>query len=888
MKTSTLIPLVLIVVLAAASAVAQDTPDAAELPPLEPDTAPELVTFVAAEYPPRALREGVEGAVVLELLVSEQGAVDSVSVVQGLDPDLDQAAMAAARGFVFAPARVEGVAVPVYVHFAYEFSVRQEARRIEQVVNLQGRLREMGTRAPVDGAMVVARLTAPDTTLLDVPLDAYLERIGQFEGQYLEAGNLVTFTDAEGRYALRSLPAGTLELGFPNAGFEPLTEVLTLGDGELLTVDSWARRTTYNDYEMVVYGRAEEREVTRQSLSVTEVERLPGFGGDVIKSLQALPGVARPSMADPGAVVIRGSGNYDTRFFLDGIDIPLLFHYGGVKSTYNSLALQSVDMYPGGFGTSYGNVIGGIVELKGKAGRSDRWHVVGDVSLLDGTFHAEGPLARDLSLTVSARRSFIGEVMEAALSSQDDVNLALAPYYYDGVLRLDWRQDHDHRVFLTAFGAKDRMSLIVGEGQEGSPSVNEATDEVDMDLSFSRFILGYDADFSPRVRNSLRAAYGQTRESGHVFGYFDWEGESPLWQLRNELAWDATPTVTARLGGELIHMPFEYRVQALGWPESRQKKTFGQQGAWASAELSPLLGLKVTPGVRYDHYDHVKDDRLSLRSSARYEYRDGRTVTAAWGQYNQHPAPSGQSTDPVYGNPDLPLTTATHATLGHEWRFDDRTSLKVEAYYNTQDDIPAPTDSLGLNFVPDTDARMYGLEFMLRHEPSDGFFGWLSYSVGRAERRYGRSPDPALDDFDPQRWYLYGLDQTHHLEAVGSWKLGGGWSFGSRLQYVSGVPMTPLLSFGGQRWEFDADTGEYVPIGGEYFSERMSPYFRCDLRVDKTWVKRNSIWSVYLDLQNANYFVYNSPEGYTYNHDYSNRDEYGWIFMPALGLRVEY
>ena len=165
---------------------------------------------------------------------------------------------------------------------------------------------------------------------------------------------------------------------------------------------------------------------------------------------------------------------------------------------------------------------------------------------------------------------------------------------------------------------------------------------------------------------------------------------------------------------------------------------------------------------------------------------------------------------------------------------------------------------------------MYGLEFMLRHEGSGGFFGWLAYSVGRSERRFARRPAPDLgDDWDAADWVLHDMDQTHHLEAVGSWQLGGNWSFGSRLQYVSGVPTTPLLSYTSNQFEYDADTGDYVPIGGAYFSERIEPYLRVDLRLDKTWVKQRSLWSVYLDLQNANYFVYNSPEGYTYNYDYS-------------------
>ena len=29
-------------------------------------------------------------------------------------------------------------------------------------------------------------------------------------------------------------------------------------------------------------------------------------------------------------------------------------------------------------------------------------------------------------------------------------------------------------------------------------------------------------------------------------------------------------------------------------------------------------------------------------------------------------------------------------------------------------------------------------------------------------------------------------------------------------------------------------------------------------------------------------------ESYTYNYDYTKRTSYGWIFLPALGCRVEF
>ncbi|MCA9759470.1 MAG: hypothetical protein KDA27_26990, partial [Candidatus Eisenbacteria bacterium] len=124
-----------------------------------------------------------------------------------------------------------------------------------------------------------------------------------------------------------------------------------------------------------------------------------------------------------------------------------------------------------------------------------------------------------------------------------------------------------------------------------------------------------------------------------------------------------------------------------------------------------------------------------------------------------------------------------------------------------------------------------------------------------------------------------------HFEAVGSWDWGNNISTGFRMQYVTGNPITPYRK---GEVRYDADTGEYLPVLGQYFSDRMDPFFRVDVRVDKKFIRQNSIWSVYLDFQNANYPIYNAPEGYTYNYDYSKRKSYGWIPMPSLGVRAEF
>ncbi len=856
---------------------------------LEPEVMPELVTFVDAEYPPLALKEGREGTVLLELLITETGKVDSVAVIESLDTDFDMAAAAAAIQFSFSPALVEGEPVPVLLLFEYSFSIEEQTRDIEEYINFSGVLKERGTRDRIAYATVVVSFaSAPEDTSLSVPWTAYLDRIGGFEGQFVEEGSLVAMTDSLGQFAFKSLPAGIFQVKFPNAGYEMITETEVLTAGEQIEGTYFLPRTSYDEYEIVVYGKVEQKEVTRRRLNVTEVERIPGFGGDAIKSIQALPGVARPAFIS-GEIIVRGSGIEDTRYFLDGIEIPLLFHYGGLKSTYNSRALSDISLYPSGFNSRYGACVGGVIEITGRHGLQDRWRGVFDASLLDASFFIEGPLRKDLTFYMTARRSFIGEVLNGVAEHSDSFNMAAVPYYWDLVGRLDYRPNPRENLFLTVFAAKDKMELVYDDDDAGSSEVSEATNAISMDSFFRRFILGYDRDFGDRFRNELRLSRGSDDYRGHFFGYFDYRFKTDNWILRDELAFKQNEKALYRFGLDFARYPVDYRVAALGAGDSNQDEVYGNYGFYTNVELKLRDRLLLIPGYRYDYFHELGEGKSSYRLTSRFGLNDSHTLTGAIGTYSQSPAPKGQATDPVFGNPDLPPTLATHLTIGDEWQINDMLSLKTETYYNTQSQIPFETDSEDFNFLPDQDGRMYGIEFMLRRDQGRRFFGWLSYGLSRSERRTPRKPDSNIvGAWDPNSWYSSGYDQTHHIEAVGSWNMGRTWSTGLRARYVSGNPTTAILGYTGDQYEYDSDYGEYVDLLGEYREDRMGPFFQLDFRLDKKFVYKNWILSAYLDVQNLNYFFYNSPEFYSYNFDSSERQTIGGIVLPTIGIRAEF
>lgn len=87
-------------------------------------TPPALLREVRPQYTEDARRLGVEGDVVLEIVVRSDGSVGHVTVLQRLGSGLDQRAVDAVRQWRFSPAKRFGTPVDVLVEVAVEFKLR--------------------------------------------------------------------------------------------------------------------------------------------------------------------------------------------------------------------------------------------------------------------------------------------------------------------------------------------------------------------------------------------------------------------------------------------------------------------------------------------------------------------------------------------------------------------------------------------------------------------------------------------------------------------------------------------------------------------------------------------------------------------------------------------
>jgi periplasmic protein TonB len=87
-------------------------------------TPPTLQREVKPVYTDDGRRRGIQGDVVMEVVVRADGTIGAVKILQGLGAGLDQRAVDAVRQWKFLPARRQGTPVDVLVEIAVEFRLR--------------------------------------------------------------------------------------------------------------------------------------------------------------------------------------------------------------------------------------------------------------------------------------------------------------------------------------------------------------------------------------------------------------------------------------------------------------------------------------------------------------------------------------------------------------------------------------------------------------------------------------------------------------------------------------------------------------------------------------------------------------------------------------------
>jgi TonB family protein len=863
---------------------------------------PKLVKFVPAIYPQDKHDAGVTASVLLSIEIGADGGIGEVQVVQSAGPDFDAAAVTACKQFIFEPAEIDHQPAPVKITYKYEFTIVEQMVKAGPQINFDGMVLERFKKRPLPRVSI---------TLLDL-------------------GSLRATSDEDGHFAFLDVPPGKHKIEISNPRLMTVTTEETIAAGKRRTVKYYLEEKEEGvDDAAVVRAPRIKKEAVETRIRTEEARRVPGTQGDTLKVVQNLPGVARSSFGS-GELIVWGAAPNETKVNVDGVEIPALYHVGGFRSTINSDLVRSIDLSPGSYGAEYGRGLGGLVRIDLGSLPKDGTHGYVAADVLDTSALISTTLTPRLRLAIAGRISYLDRELplvtsadvgdfvpipryddyqaRATLALRQDEELAVTFLASDDHLRraipsddplevrsentdTSWKRLIVHYTRLLPDGASVAVTPSIGYD---SSSDTELFGSTPVDLRSSAWQYGLRGSYRRKVATSTTLSFGVDMQARAAtldrVGSLTLparEGDITVFGLRprNDIAadhWNVTTIDTA---------PYANAEIALG----RFSLVPGLRFEPLLVEGSPSLPAGGAPPRGYASFslpenpvDQLPGDPVSRavraarifawlpnpRLTASFHASKRLTLTAGGGVYAQPPDPQDMS--PVFGNPTVSLSRAVHLSGGFGYKLRPTLTLEVIGFYKRMFDLVSrnenPSPPVADSLTQDEIGRAYGGQLLLRQELLRGFFGWITYSLTRSERR----------DHPDTNWRLFDFDQTQALGLVASYQLGHGWTFGSRFRYTTGFPRTPVVGT-----YTDVANGQTAPLFGAQNSIRIPAFYQLDARVERSIVYRRVKINVFLDVQNVT--DRQNPEEIIYTSDFSRRAYItGFPTLAVVGARLEF
>jgi hypothetical protein len=685
----------------------------------------------------------------------------------------------------------------------------------------------------------------------------------------VEGGATTVTTERDGRFAIDAPAGATLVITSDRYGASLATATgAVLGD-VVMVADA-------SNEKIEVKGNAPTPALGTAQLDREDLQRLPGTGGDVVRALNAMPGVVNQQLPQGySGVVIRGSSPQDSKVLIDDFEIPILFHPLGVRAIVPAESIQALTFIPGGFDVSFGRSSSGIVQLTTRPGSESR-STQAEVSLIDGGLIAQGPLGKHTRYMLALRRSVIDFVLPLVIPDSVDLSLTTVPQYWDEQLRVDHELSSAWNLSVSSVGTSDVFELFTTKDEDaGSKRFYSRTrflrltaaakyhrDEWQASLALSGMISDLQAEIGLYQRLSVQTTLVTpratvTRTMANAIGL-------------KEVVWSAGSEAQIGYSDTNIAIPLERR-EGEPFPAYDPKDTtssfkgsvwFPDYAAWSSIAAAFDPRVRVTLGLRADYFGRPRELAIQPRGEIQVKLAGPLTSRFAAGMYRRPPEFQSEFLDK-----DVKSEQSGQLTMGLEYIPILGVRIQGSLYYTDRTSLITHNADGTLN--NDGRGSSKGAELLAMIHDGGSWFGWLGYSYSHSERVDTPGAAPRLFDYD----------QPHSLNVAASWKRGH-WQLGARFQLYSGLPNTPVIGS-----EFDSDRNLHLPIPGAVNSDRAPLHHQLDIRADYAWKWGPTQMLLYLDVQNV--YLDRSIVTYFYSYDYSQRSAFESLpLLPSGGIRV--
>lgn len=726
---------------------------------------------------------------------------------------------------------------------------------------IKGTLKEAGTRKPLDNVNV-----------------------------YLFPYRIKAVTDKEGKFRFKEVPEGKANWVVSYQGYEKFKEEIRI-DSETAQedIELYLQKVSYFGFETTIVDKNIKKDTARKTLKAEEFLTVPGAQGDPAKAIQNLPGINRNGAFD-SRVIIQGSAPEDTKYHIDGHEVPIVFHFGGLSSVMIPESVSRVDYLSAGYGPTFGRAIGGIIGLFSKKPRDDRYRGFFFVDTANAGGMIEGGVGKKSSWLFGVRQSYIGHVLRLVLKDQEGFDLTVAPSWRDltGIYNQKISDRADFK--FTTIGSQDKLEFLLKTPVESDPALRgtffsrqeffrlipqlELTHEqkiksrysLGLGMDWIHFNLGssffYLKNHSISSRAEIEKVFSRNWKSylgvDNKFDYFIIQLELPSFYSNGGVR---DPIVASNPRG----------VELEG-----TEQNYGLY--WRNEVRLPGSRWELLPSFRVDYFSPTQELLPTPRVAANYNFSPFFSYYTRGGIFYQ-PA-EGQNYNEEFGNPDIKSPRAYHLATGFNRDFREGSDQGIELnsglfgrYFDKQILTSAAYVSRNGELVPENynnDGLGYaiGWETLFKFKLNP-FSGWISYTLSRSTR-WNRGEAPAV----------YQYDQTHNVTTVLSVDLTATLKISTRFRYVTGNPYTPII--GGV---YDADNDTFKPIRGPVYSKRNDAFMQLDIRIDKKFVFDTWILEAYLDIQNAT--NRQNTEGVRYQYDYeAETNVTGLPIFPIIGAKA--
>ena len=578
-------------------------------------------------------------------------------------------------------------------------------------------------------------------------------------------------------------------------------------------------------------------------VSAKSIKRMPGLAeADVIKSIQALPGVVASSDFS-SKIYVRGGAADQNLFLFDNAVVYSPVHFFGLFSTFLVEGIDDVQFYKSGFPAQYGNRLSSVLKMDGRAGGQDtveEWFSKSSikVSTFAAQLHTEGHKG-PARWVVAGRTTYIGYMLDL-FNAIGLLDLALDYEFTDLQGTFMYNFTEDTRFKFSFYVGKDRLSfdpLYMDWGNVAIP------------VNITHRING-DWDYNATLAYSK---FYQTMEVGDLMSIemFLYTFAGKQW-----VNYRGIDNHTFTAGYELEYDYERYQEQMSSMKIADIQKAFHHvayvQDAW---KATPDLLLQY--GMRFNYQTAAEHFGVEPRASLTLNIDDTKSVEIYGGYYLQYLNSIVYTDQETLNEFYYPATTTTkgkHIKPASSWLFAAEYSHRelfegydatVGVYYKTQNNLntfqavldsneeTASDDFVVADGFGTAEGYSFGYELSLRKNKG-WWFGGINWSQGISVLKTNDGTKPYFPSWhQPYALKLdLGINWKGDEDALWKHEVKGRYVRSSlALKYSAGMPISEYKGYyypqelGNQEY-----TDKITVVPGSRNAGRQTDYFRIDVK----------------------------------------------------------